>query len=356
MRASRAISRTLLLASLTAVAVCAQQPHGQDSGKAAEVNGSPILASDVDAKLGNKLAELQQQIYSLRQRQVETMIQQKLLEGEAAKRGVPIADLVQTEITSKVTAATPEEAEKFYKENASRLQGDYKSLEEQIRNYLTAQRLQTRQQQYLKTLRAAAKVNVMLTPPPIFRSEVSVQGAPAMGPANAPVTLIEFSDFHCPFCRNVQPALDGLKAKYGSKVRFVFRDFPLDNLHPQARAAAEASHCADEQGKFWPFHDKLFRSDADGSATALAKMAKEAGLDEKAFAACQTSGKYKASVQASAQEGAALGITGTPTFFINGRILVGAQDAETFSRMIEEELAAADANAKKPGTAERAAK
>jgi protein-disulfide isomerase len=228
----------------------------------------------------------------------------------------------------------------FYDENKTRLQGDFKSLEDQIKNYLNAQRVQARQQEFLKSLRASARIEVFLTPPPIVRSEVATFGAPVRGASDAPVTIVEFSDFHCPFCRKIQQVLDQVRVKYGDKIQIVYRDFPLDNLHPQARAAAEAGQCATEQGKFWEFHDKVFKNDPDASPATLDRFAKEAGMDVSAFAACRISGKYKTSVQTSNQEGAKLGITGTPTFFINGRILVGAQPLEAFARIIDEELAA----------------
>jgi len=134
------------------------------------------------------------------------------------------------------------------------------------------------------------------------------------------------------------PVLDQVRAKYGDKIKIVYRDYPLDNLHPQARAAAEAARCAAEQGKFWEFHDKLLQNDPDASPATLARFAKEVGLEADAFAACRTSGKFKTAIQASIQEGTRLGITGTPTFFINGRILVGAQSLDAFARIIDQEL------------------
>jgi protein-disulfide isomerase len=320
-----------------ATATYAQAP----AARAADVNGAPIMAADVDAKLGNNLAKLQEQIFSLRQKQLDSMIDQKLLETEAARREVTIAALVQSEITSHVTPVTSEEGARFYDENKTKLQGDFKSLEEQIRNFLNAQRLQARQQEFLKSLRASARIEVFLTPAPIFRSEVMTAGAPVRGASGAPVTIVEFSDFHCPFCRKIQPVLDEVRRKYGDKITLVYRDFPLDNLHPQARAAAEAARCATEQGKFWEFHDQVFKNAPDGSPAALDRFATDIGMDVGAFAACRGSGKYKTAVQTSNMEGATLGITGTPTFFVNGRILVGAQPLDAFARIIDEELAAA---------------
>ena len=320
------------------VVLAAMSGRAQDADRAAEVNGAPIMTSEVDAKLGNNLAQLQQQIFTLRQKQLDSMIDQKLLDGESAKRGVAIAALLEAEVTSHVGAATSEDAQKFFKENSSKLKGDFDKLEEQIRNFLTAQRMQARQQEYLQSLRAGAKVDFYLARPPVFRSEVAIDGAPVRGAASAPVTIVEFSDFHCPYCRKVQPVLDDLRARYGAKIRIVYRDFPLDSLHPQARAAAEASHCAIEQGRFWEFHDQIFKSDPDSSQVALNRIAKEIGLNVPAFETCTGAGKYKTSVQASVVEGTKLGITGTPTFFVNGRILVGAQPAESFTSIIDEEL------------------
>jgi len=318
-----------------------ERPIPPAADRAAVVNGVTITAADVDAKLGNNLAILQEQIYTLRQKQLDTMIDQRLLEDEAGKRGVTVAAMVQSEITAKVVAATPEEAAKFFAENRARLQGDLPALQDQIEAFLTAQRLQAKQQEFLQTLRGAAKIETFLAAPAIVRSTVVTAGAPVRGSLTAPVTIVEFSDFHCPYCKRIQPVLDEVLAKYSGKVKLVFRDFPIDGLHPQARAASEAARCATEQGKFWEFHDVVFKSDPDATPATLDRIAKEIGLDLNAFTACRASGKYKAPVQASNQEGTALGITGTPTFFINGRMLVGAQPVEAFSKIIDEELARA---------------
>jgi protein-disulfide isomerase len=149
---------------------------------------------------------------------------------------------------------------------------------------------------------------------------------------------VEFSDFHCPFCRKVQPVLDDLRVKYGTKIKLVYVDYPLDNLHPQARAAAEAARCAMDQDKFWEYHDRQFKIE-DTSLSILNRIAKEVGLDFAKFEACRNSGKYKNIVQSSTMEGARLGVTATPTFFINGRILMGAQPLGALTTIIDEELA-----------------
>ena len=183
-------TRIALCALAFAAAISAIDVQAQVNEKAAEVNGVAIMSKDVDAKLGNNLAQLQDQIYALRQKQLETMIDQRLLEIESEKRGVSIASLMEAEVTSRVPAATTAEAEKFYKDNKASLQGEFKALEEQIRTYLTALRAQTRQKEYMKLLRSEAKIDVFLERPPVFRTQVITAGAPIRGDANAPVAIV----------------------------------------------------------------------------------------------------------------------------------------------------------------------
>jgi len=167
---------------------------------------------------------------------------------------------------------------------------------------------------------------------------MNVDGAPSVGAKSAPVTIVEFSDFHCPFCQRAEDTIGQIRSRYGERVRFVWRDFPIDTLHPQARQAHEAARCASDQGKFWPYHKALYAGPPK-SPDQLPAIAQEAGLDMAGFKACVASGKHKAAVQTDIEEGKRLDVTGTPTFFINGRVLTGAQPLEAFARMIDDELA-----------------
>lgn len=157
--------------------------------------------------------------------------------------------------------------------------------------------------------------------------------------AAAPVTIVEFSDFECPYCKQVVPTLTQLLSRYPEKVKLVFRDFPLDSIHPQARKAAEAARCAEDQGKFWEYHDALFANAPKLGAEELAAYARQVGLDVASFQRCLGSGTHAAAVQKSVDEGIRLGVTGTPAFFINGELLSGAQPLDAFARVIERELA-----------------
>jgi protein-disulfide isomerase len=172
---------------------------------------------------------------------------------------------------------------------------------------------------------------------PEAKVDIKVGDAPARGPASAPVTVIEFSDFQCPFCGRVTPTLKQIEDDYKGKVRIAFRNLPLP-FHDKAHLAAEAALAANEQGKFWQMHDKLFANQQALDRPSLDKYAEELGLDMPKFKKALDSGKFKDKVDEDAKAGAAVGATGTPTFFINGTRVVGAQPVEKFKSVIDAEL------------------
>jgi protein-disulfide isomerase len=159
------------------------------------------------------------------------------------------------------------------------------------------------------------------------------------GPKDAPVTIVEFSDFQCPFCKTATVTIKQVLDKYPGKVRLVFRDYPLASLHPQAPKAHEAARCAADQSKFWEYHDVLFERSPKLSVPELKRYAQELKLDATAFDQCLDSGKHTAQVDKDFQEGVSLGLTGTPSFFINGKQIVGAQPFATFQKVVDGELA-----------------
>lgn len=318
----------------------ASPPASATGGSAvvAEVGGERITASELDRSLGTALDKLQQQVYDLRRDRLDALIAEKIARQEAARRGITVDQLLQTEVAPKVAPVTQQDVDQFFEANKARIPADQPDIKDQIRRYLQGQRTQQAQAAYLRDLRAKAAVTVSLPPPEVTRHEVVTADAPARGPADAPVTIVEFTDFHCPFCRRVQPTLDELLKKYPTQVRLVFKDLPLDSLHPQARQAAEAARCAGDQGKFWPFHDQLFARGPDATPAALKAIATETGLDVAAFEQCTASGKHREGVQRDVQEAQRLGAEGTPAFLINGRFLSGAQPLEAFVRVVDEEL------------------
>ena len=184
-------------------------------------------------------------------------------------------------------------------------------------------------------------VEAPVTPaePQFVRYEVATEGFPSIGPANAPITIVEFSDYQCPFCRRWhQDVYQPLLNAYPGKIRLVYRHLPLTSIHPEAQSAAEASMCANEQNAYWPFHDKLFSSDALGNEVYL-QYAQDLGLDTTTFESCLNDHKYQAAVQADNDFAVNLGVRSTPTFFINGLAVVGAQPLDVFKQVIDKELA-----------------
>ena len=328
------ISVSLLLAAML-VSGCQKL----DGAKIAEVDDRAILASELEKYAGRELSLQRESLYKLENQKLEEYISAFLLTQEAKKRGVSVETVLDQEVNSKILPVGDDEIDVFYKSNRARIAVDLDKGREQIRAYLRNQKIEAQKALFFESLRSKAKVITYLKPPPIFRAELSVAGEPFMGSAQAPVTIVKFEDFQCPFCKQVQPTFNELLSRYDGKVRLVHKDLPLESLHPQARHAAEAARCAYEQGRFWEYHDKLYANSPKASADDLKNYAKVVGLNVDSFDRCLVSGKYKAVVQQDLNEGTQLGLSGTPTFFINGREISGNQPLTAFEAMIDEELA-----------------
>ena len=172
------------------------------------------------------------------------------------------------------------------------------------------------------------------------RVNVSADDDPAVGPANAPITIIEFSDYQCPFCQRWHAdTFDSLLKAYPDQIRFIYRDFPLYSIHPQAEPASEAANCANAQAKFWEYHELLFSDKMDLSPEAYSAYASEIGLDLGKFEECLASDQYIPEITADYKYASKLGVSSTPTFFINGIMIVGAQPLSVFQSVIDMELA-----------------
>jgi protein-disulfide isomerase len=307
------------------------------------IGGVPITAAKFEELAGPRLFAIRTQEYTQKRALLEDAIDSMVLEKEAKARGMSAEELVRVEVDSKVPAVTEAEQKEFYEKNKARFgQTPEADALKNIENGLRQQRARDRRMAYVKELRDKADVQVLLDAP---RLDVSLGDDPVKGPAAAPITIVEFSDFQCPYCARVNPTLKQIEEKYADKVRVVFRDFPLAQIHKDAAKAAEAGECAHEQGKFWEMHDKLFANQSKLQVEGLKQTATEVGLDAEKFNQCLDSSKYAAEVQKDVDEGARYGVTGTPAFFINGRMLSGAQPLQAFTDVIEEELARAQPSA-----------
>lgn len=325
----------LIIALSGARPACAQT---SSTDPLAEVNGDKITEKDLQTKAGAKLSSLEEQIYALKRAELDALIAQHLLAQEAAKRGISVAALMDAEITSKVALVTEQEIDEYYNSNKGRMRGDEAAIRTRIRNLLQQQKLNARQEAFLASLKSNAKIVDRLEPPAAARVEVAVGDAPVRGSADARVTVVEFSDFECPFCKRASGTMASLLEKYPGKIKLVYRDFPLESIHPLARGAAEAARCARDGGKFWEYHDVLFAQSPKLAPEDLKRYAVQVGLDAQKFDACVDGHAHSAGVQSDMDEGQRLGITATPVFFINGRAVKGAQPAETFTRVIDDEL------------------
>jgi protein-disulfide isomerase len=305
----------------------------------ATIDGEAITSAELESALGAELGRIEQQLYEMKRQRLDQLIGEKLLAREAARRQVSVEELERVEVLDKLAPVNDEEVTRFYEANKARLP-QAPNIRDQIKRYLEMQGAEARREAYLESLRAAAKVSVSLAAPPVRRAEVDAGGSPIRGDANAPVTIVEFSDFHCPYCRTVQPTLLQLLDRYKGKVRLVYKDLPLDGLHPNARRVSEAARCAGDQGRFWEFHDAAYAGTVgtDVSPAAMQKLATAAGLDVAAFEACLASGRHAAGIQRDLEQAQRLGLSGTPAFFVNGRLLTGAQPFEAFAKVIDEEL------------------
>ena len=292
--------------------------RAQTGGSApAVVNGRRIALQEVDDSILPQLLPLQRQIYELRRKALDNLISGVILEAEAERRGVTVEEL-RRRLTDVKVAVPPAEVEKLYAENASALAAmSPDEARERIRLDLESQARMRHYLDALSKLREGARVEIHLEE---VRLPVTV-GGPAFtrGPEGAPVTIVEFSDFQCPYCRAVQPALKQVIEGYGGNVRLVFKHLPLTDIHPQAMPAALAAFCAGEQDAFWQYHDALFASD-DLSPAWLDKTAARLGLNLPRFKSCLGSEKARSAISRDAREARGLGINGTPTFVINGKL------------------------------------
>jgi protein-disulfide isomerase len=326
------------LAFLVVAALAAAVAPAQDKA-AATVAGEPIPLAAVDELVKSQLMEIRAREHQLRSQALDALVAQALLEKEAKARGVSEEALEKAEILDKV-AVGEAEARAYYEANKARI-GTMPEEEamKQIRAGLAQQRQGERRAAFAKELRSKYDVKVMLEP---YRVSVELGDAPVRGNASAPVTILEFSDFQCPYCVRARPTVAKVREAYGDKVRFAFRHFPL-SFHAQAQKAGEAAACAGDQGRFWEMHDRLWASPQKLAVPDLKEHAAALGLDAASFGQCLDSGKHASVVERDEEAGQGYGVSGTPAFFVNGRPLVGAQPFEAFQQVIDDELARAAA-------------
>ncbi len=311
---------------------------GSQTGVVARIGDQEITYAELDDKAASRLVRLRVQAWELRKQTLDEMIDTQLMEKEAETRGISIEDLIKAEITDKVVTPTDEEALAYFEANPPRGNVQFDRIKPRVIAFMERQQEQEIRADFIGGLREKAKVEVMLEP---LRFDVDHgENNPTYGDvANAPIVIVEFSEFACPYCSRVNPTIDQIKETYGDKVALVFRDFPLP-MHKDAPKAGEAGHCAQEQGKFWEMHDLLFENQRALKPDQLKGYAGELGLDQAAFDECLDSGRYAANIEADKAAGEKVGVSGTPAFFINGQFINGARPFDSFKEVIDSELKA----------------
>jgi len=359
----RTFGRTVLVgAVLSALTLACRESAATPEGKtvqqsAPSANPQAVLATvgdekvtmgDVQQRAGDQLEQLETQYQMAKSKIVraslDSILQDRTLGAEVKRSGKSMDELIAAEAGSE--GLTPSEADvsAWYEANKSHLAG--RSLNEvraQIVERLKTDRRRAAQKKLQDRLSAQQKVSIAYEP---YRLQFNNEKAPAMGKSDAPVTLVEFSDFQCPFCQASVPTLKQVAEKYGDKVRIVYRQFPLASIHPFAPKAAEASLCANEQSKFWQMHDAMFADQKKLAVSDLKQTARQLGLDGKKFDACMDSGRYVEQVQNDQKEGERVGVNGTPAIYVNGvHVEGGSVPFSVLETAIQKELTQV-----KPGT------
>ncbi len=337
----------LLSGTLTTSGSAQEEETSNLSEVVAEVQGVPITREDLQRGAAEALekwkteslqfeAKQKRARHEILQKQLDALVAEELVTLEAEEQGLSDEELLEKEV-SNFEEPTEAEVDAFYQANQQRLQGPRAQLLPLIRQYLADLKTEQIYQDYIDQLEAKYGVTTHFPP---LRTPIATEGHPSHGSADAPVTIVEFSDFECPYCLAMLSTIKNLQEAYGEKVRLVYRQFPLTSIHPNAQKAAEASLCANDQGKFWEMHDLMFEDQSGLSVEALAKKALSLELDGTTFETCLSTNKYAEQVKQDVRDGTVAGVSGTPAVFINGRALIGNVPYSKVAEIIDDELKA----------------
>ncbi|HEY7097135.1 MAG TPA: thioredoxin domain-containing protein [Terriglobales bacterium] len=341
-RITTAFVHGILLSALAVLAV-AQAP--KDSELIAEVNGEKLTRADFEHLESSKLLQARYQYYEAERKAVDDLIDQRLLEQQARQQGLAVDQLLEREITAKLQPDPTEDQIRIYYEGME-TDKTYEEMRDKIRTHIHDVRLNKAKAAYLVSLRQQSKIMVDLEPPSAL---VNVANSPVRGNKEAPILLVEFADYQCPYCQKVNADLGKLKQEFGDRLALVYKDFPLP-MHPNAQKAAEAARCADAQGKFWEYHDLLF-SEKKLEVSDLKLQARKLSLNGTSFDQCLDSGEKASLVQRDADEGKRLGLSGTPSFFLNGHFFSGALTYAALRDMVAQQLQTASLSPNKGASA-----
>ncbi|MFH0799818.1 MAG: thioredoxin domain-containing protein [Pseudomonadota bacterium] len=316
------------------LSVSAPASAAQPGDVAAAVGGETITMGELNDAAKSQLQRVDTEVYQIKKRVLDDLVEAKLIEEAAKKKGMSADKFLTEEIDAKVTAPADSDIQAVYDSSKERLGKPLEEVKGQITEYLKQSRKAQARGNLIAELKKVADVKINIEPP---RVTIDTKGAPSVGDKDAKITFVEFSDYQCPFCKRVRPTIWRLTDEYKGKVRYVFMDFPL-SFHKDSKKAHEAAHCAGDQGKYFEYNKAIFDNQTNIGVEDLKKYAKELKLNTKDFDKCLTGGKHARTVEDSVAAASKIGVTGTPAYFINGIMLSGAMPYESFKDVIESEL------------------
>ena len=337
-RGTTAALACVLLTCLAAAQDKAPSPTGPPL---AVIDGQAIYEDQLPAKEVTQLQRMMAQVYGVKLRALHETLDQKLIDAAAKKKGVSEEDLYKSEVLSKVPEPTDDQVKASYQSRQDLKNSSFDEVKDRVRRDLKNEAIQQQRNAFIQGLWQLAvndgELSILLAPP---RIEITPDGSRMRGDPKAPISIVEFSDFSCPFCLKAEASISAVMAQYPGQVKLSYRDFPLRELHPNAERAAEAARCAGEQDKFWEYHDQLFANQKRQDPEGLMDDARALNLDEPKFAACLSSGRYRQQIDQDVQMGSRAGIEATPGFYINDTFVNGAQPPEVYEHIVDQKLAA----------------
>jgi protein-disulfide isomerase len=326
------VANSLVMGLCLTVATMLYGQAGEGSPQVvARVSGADLTLADLQQDEGGKLLQAEYQYYLNKRKALEELIDNRLLADEARRRSISLDQLLNTEVYKGVKDPTEDQLEVYYE--GLDTQDSYQSVREDVLQHIRDLRRTKARAAFVEKLRKDAKINILLMPP---SAQVDVAKAYTHGSENAPVVLVEFADYQCPYCQKVNPQIQQLKKEYGDNLTVIFKDFPLP-MHHGSEKAAEATRCAGEQGKFWEYHDVLFYS-KQIEVDELKEHARVLKLDGDRFDTCLDSGAQAGAVKKDLDEAKSLGLTGTPSFFVNGHFFSGVVDYAALKDIVNQQL------------------